>query len=85
MSFQETKNAGIECEKSKRKSDFETPYVLWMFLALRLANHRTDKRILKEIVGVLSGGLGFDVDEEEVILESDLTDGDLLKALALKL
>lgn len=84
LSFQETKNAGIECEKSKRKSDFETPYVLWMFLALKLANHRTDKRILKEIVGVLSGGLGFDVDEEEVILESDLTDGDLLKALRTK-
>lgn len=84
LTFHETKNAGIECEKSKRKADFETPYVLWMFLALKLANHRTDKRILKEIVGVLSGGLGFDVDEDEVILESDLTDGDLLKALRKK-
>lgn len=82
--FQETKNAGIKCEKSKRKSDFETPYILWMFLALKLSNHRTDKRILKEIVGVLSGGLDFDIDEEEVILESDLTDGDLLKALRTK-
>lgn len=82
--FQETKNAGIKCEKSKRKSDFETPYILWMFLALKLSNHRTDKRILKEIVGVLSGGLEFDLDEEEVILESDLTDGDLLKALRTK-
>ena len=82
--FQETKNAGIKCEKSKRKSDFETPYILWMFLALKLSNHRTDKRILKEIVGVLSGGLDFCLDEEEVILESDLTDGDLLKALRTK-
>lgn len=84
LTFQETKKAGIECEKSKRKSDFETPYVLWMFLVLKLANHRTDKRLLKEVVGVLAGGLGFDVDEEEVVLESDLTDGDLLKALRTK-
>ena len=84
LAFQETKNAGIKCEKSKRKSDFETPYILWMFLALKLSNHRTDKRILKEIVGVLSGGLDFDINEDEVILESDLTDGDLLKALRTK-
>lgn len=84
LAFQETRNAGIKCEKSKRKSDFETPYILWVFLALKLSNHRTDKRTLKEIVGVLSGGLDFDIDEEEVILESDLTDGDLLKALRTK-
>ena len=84
LAFKETKNADIKCEKSKRKSDFETPYILWMFLALKLSNHRTDKRILKEIVAVLSGGLDFDIEEEEVILESDLTDGDLLKALRTK-
>lgn len=84
LTFQEAKKVGIECEKSKRKSDFETPYILWMFLALKLANHRTDKRLLREIVGVLSGGLGLNIDEEEVILESDLTDGDLLKALRTK-
>lgn len=84
LAFQVTKKAGIKCEKSKRKADFETPYVLWIFLALKLANHRTDKRLLREIVGVLSGGLGFELDEEEVILESDLADGDLLKALCAK-
>ena len=84
LAFQETKKMGIECEKSKRKSDFETPYVLWVFLILKLANHRTDKRLLKELVVVLSGGLGFDIDEEEIVLESDLTDGDLLKALRTK-
>ena len=82
--FEEAKGMGIECEKSKRKSDFEIPYVLWIFLALKLANHRTDKRILKEIVGVLSGGLGLNIDEDEIILESDLIDGDLLKALCTK-
>ena len=82
--FQESKKAGIKCEKSKRKSDFETPYILWMFLALKLSNHRTDKMILRELVGVLSGGLDFDLDEDEVILESDLTDGDFLKALRTK-
>lgn len=84
LAFQVTKKAGIKCEKFKRKADFETPYVLWIFLALKLANHRTDKRLLREIVGVLSGGLGFELDEEEVILESDLADGDLLKALCAK-
>ena len=84
LAFQVTKKAGIKCQKSKRKADFETPYVLWIFLALKLANHRTDKRLLREIVGVLSGGLGFELDEEEVILESDLADGDLLKALCAK-
>lgn len=84
LAFQVTEKTGIKCEKSKRKADFETPYVLWMFLALKLANHRTDKRLLREIVGVLSGGLGFDLDEEEVIFESDLVDGDMLKALYVK-
>lgn len=84
LPFIETKQAGIVCEKSKRTADFQNPYVLFIFLSLKLANHRNDKRVLREIVGVLSGGLSFNIDEEEVILGAELTDGDLLKALRAK-
>lgn len=84
LAFQTTKDAGINCERSKKKADFETPYVLWIFLLLKLANHRTDKKILSQLLGVMNDGLGIFVDEDEILLESDLTDGDLLKAIRVK-
>lgn len=82
--FQSANSEGIKCEKTKRKNDFETPYILWMFLLLKLANHRTDKKILTQLVGVMNEGMELSVNDDEVILESDIMDGDLLKALRSK-
>lgn len=84
LAFQSANSEGIKCEKTKRKSDFETPYILWMFLLLKLANHRTDKKILTQLVGVMNEGMELSVNDDEVILESDIMDGDLLKALRSK-
>ena len=41
--FNKAKEKNINCEKSKRKDEFETTYVLWMYLLLKLANRRTDE------------------------------------------
>lgn len=84
LAFLSVSKEGIKCEKTKRKNDFETPYILWMFLLLKLANHRTDKKILLQIIGVMNEGMELSVKDDEVILESDITDGDLLKALRSK-
>ncbi|MDE7029982.1 MAG: ATP-dependent helicase, partial [Lachnospiraceae bacterium] len=84
LAFQSANSEGIKCEKTKRKNDFETPYILWMFLLLKLANHRTDKKILTQLVGVMNEGMELSVNDDEVILESDIMDGDLLKALRSK-
>lgn len=81
LAYQEALSQKIPCEKSKRKSDFETPYILWMFLMLKLANHRTDKKIMKQMISVLNECLGATLDEDAIILESDVVDGDLLKAV----
>lgn len=81
LAYQEALSQNIPCEKSKRKSDFETPYILWMFLMLKLANHRTDKKIMKQMISVLNECLGTTLDEDAIILESDVVDGDLLKAV----
>lgn len=79
--YQESFSKGIPSEKSKRKSDFENPYILWIFLMLKQANHRTDKKILKQLLSVLNVCLGSSIDEDTVIMKSDVVDGDLLKAL----
>lgn len=81
LAYQEALSQNISCEKSKRKSDFETPYILWIFLMLKLANHRTDKKIMKQMISVLNECLGTTLDEDAIILESDVVDGDLLKAV----
>lgn len=84
LAFQSANSEGIKCEKTKRKNDFETPYILWIFLLLKLANHRTDKKILTQLIGVMNEGMELSVNDDEVILESDIMDGDLLKALRSK-
>jgi hypothetical protein len=52
--FEEAEKVGVECEKSKRKTDFETPYVLLLYLLLKLANHRNDIKVLKQIIAFLN-------------------------------
>lgn len=84
LAYRSTNDAGIECEKAKRKNDFETPYVLWIYLLLKLANHRTDKKILNQLLGVMSEGININLNGEEVLLEASVSDEDLLKALRVK-
>ena len=84
LAFQSAKEKHIKCEKTKRKNDFETPYILWIFLLLKLANHRTDRKIFLQLINIMNEEMGLPINGDEVILESDIMDGDLLKALRLK-
>ena len=83
LAFQSAKKEHIKCEKTKRKNDFETPYILWIFLLLKLANHRTDRKIFLQLINIMNEEMGLPINGDEVILESDVMDGDLLKALRL--
>jgi len=72
---------GIQCEKSKRKNDFETIHVLWMYLMLKLANRRTDRKLFDQIIAIMDNGKGL-INSEKLVLEAELDNGDLLRALS---
>ena len=78
--FNKAKEKKINCEKSKRKDEFETTYVLWMYLLLKLANRRTDEKILAQIVAIMDSENKV-LDSDQLVLEAQLSNGDLLKAL----
>ena len=78
--FNKAKEKKINCEKSKRKDEFETTHVLWMYLMLKLANRRTDEKTLSQIVAIMDSEKRM-LDSEQMVLEAQLSNGDLLKAL----
>lgn len=78
--FNKAREKKINCENSKRKDEFETTYVLWMYLLLKLANRRTDERILSQVVAIMDSNKQI-LDSEQMVLEAQLSNGDLLKAL----
>lgn len=79
--FENVQVEGISCEKTKRKNDFETPYILWLYLILKLANHRTDNIVFKQVIDIMLAGINVPIDAEKVSLDAALLDGDYLKAL----
>lgn len=78
--FSKAKENGIECEKSKRKDEFENIHVLWIYLMLKLANRRTDEKILDQLVSIMSSEK-VKLDFNQLVVESQLNNGDLLKTL----
>ena len=78
--FNRAKAKKINCEKSKRKDEFETRYVLWMYLLLKLANRRTDEKILAQIVAIMDSDKRM-LNSAQLVVEAQLSNGDLLKAL----
>lgn len=79
--FQIATNKGIKCVKSKRKDEFEMPYVLLIYDMLKLANHRNDKKVLQQIAALISSVTGKSIDWEKIIIQAEVADGDLLKVL----
>ncbi|MCD7835598.1 MAG: ATP-dependent helicase [Lachnospiraceae bacterium] len=71
---------GIDCAKSKRKDEFETPYVLFIYDMLKLANHRNDDKTLVQLLTLVEVITGRSISHEEVILQAEVEDGDLLKS-----
>lgn len=80
--FEEGERAGINCEKSKRKTDFETPYVLLLYLLLKLANHRNDIKVLKQIIAIFEQALSISIDLEELLANAELSNKDYMSALS---
>lgn len=80
--FEEAEKVGIECEKSKRKTDFETPYVLLLYLLLKLANHRNDVKVLKQIIAIFEQALLISINLEEVLTNAELSNQDYMSALS---
>lgn len=80
--FEEAEKVGVECEKSKRKTDFETPYVLLLYLLLKLANHRNDIKVLKQIIAIFEQALLISINLEEVFTNAELSNQDYMSALS---
>lgn len=80
--FEEAEKVGVECEKSKRKTDFETPYVLSLYLLLKLANHRNDVKVLKQIIAIFEQALLISINLEEVLTNAELSNQDYMSALS---
>lgn len=72
---------GIHCVKSKRKDEFETPYVLLVYDMLKLANHRSDDKTLTQTLTLIETVTGKSINHEEIVLKAGVEDGDLLKSL----
>ena len=71
----------INCSKTKRKDEFEMPYVLLIYDMLKLANHRNDDKTLMQILALIQTITGNNLSHEDIILKAEITDGDLLKVL----
>lgn len=80
--FEEAEKVGVECEKSKCKTDFETPYVLSLYLLLKLANHRNDIKVLKQIIAIFEQALLISINLEEVLTNAELSNQDYMSALS---
>lgn len=80
--FEEAEKVSVECEKSKRKTDFETPYVLLLYLLLKLANHRNDIKVLKQIIAIFEQALLISINLEEVLTNAELSNQDYMSALS---
>lgn len=80
--FEEAEKVGVECEKSKRKTDFETPYVLLLYLLLKLVNHRNDIKVLKQIIAIFEQALLISINLEEVLTNAELSNQDYMSALS---
>src|SRR5690606_2084807 len=65
-----------------KKNDFETPPVRVVILALRLANARHDREILRRLCVAWEALTGAIVEVEEVVGGSTLVGGDFLRAWA---
>lgn len=80
--FSEASERGLNCSKSKRKDEFETPYVLLVYDMLKLANHRSDEKTLTQLLVLIEKITGQTISFEEIILKAEVEDRDLLKVLS---
>lgn len=75
-------NADLQPYVAKRKTEFESPAVRWLFTVLRLANARHDREILRRVCVAWNEFTGTLIEFEDVEAEAALDGGDFLRAWA---
>ncbi|MFV1991802.1 MAG: ATP-dependent helicase, partial [Acidimicrobiales bacterium] len=75
-------DAGFEAYLARRKSDFEAPVIQVLFGALRLANARHDRDILRRLCLAWDALAGQTLAMEDVAADAALSGGDFLRAWA---
>ncbi|MGH9194870.1 MAG: ATP-dependent helicase, partial [Acidimicrobiia bacterium] len=76
------RNAGLEAYVARRKSDFESPVVRVVLHALRLANARHDRDVLRRLCVAWEALSDVALEVEDVAASATLVGGDFLRAWA---
>ena len=71
---------GLQSFLAKRKTEFESPAVRWIFSLLRLANARHDRELLRRVCVAWNDFTGSLIEFEDVEAEAALEGGDFLRA-----
>lgn len=58
---------GLPAVKSKRKDEFENPFIRWIHFMLKLANRRNDERILLEVINSFNNISDIILDINEIV------------------
>jgi DNA helicase-2/ATP-dependent DNA helicase PcrA len=72
--------AGLQPFVAKRKTEFESPAVHWLYSVLRLANARHDRELLRRVCVSWNEFTGSLIEFEDVEAEAALDGGDFLRA-----
>lgn len=72
--------SGLQPFIAKRKTEFESPAVRWLFCVLRLANARHDRELLRRVCVAWKDFTGALIEFEDVEAEASLGGGDFLRA-----
>ena len=73
-------NKGLQPYVAKRKTDFESPAVRWLYSVLRLANGRHDRDLLRRVCVAWNDFTDTLIEFEDVEAEASLEGGDFLRA-----
>ena len=71
---------GLKPFIAKRKTEFESPAVRWLYSVLRLANGRHDRDLLRRVCVAWNDFTGSPIKFKDVEAESSLDGGDFLRA-----
>jgi len=72
--------SGLQPFVARRKTEFESPAVRWLFCVLRLANARHDRQLLRRVCVAWNDFTGSLIEFEDVEAEAALDGGDFLRA-----
>lgn len=76
--FEVLRSNNVAAVKSKRKDEFENPFIRWIHYCLKLANRRNDERLLSEVVNCYKALANEEINIEEMLSMSKTYGDDLL-------